>query len=61
MLKTWTEYVSRSLLTRTDTICPDKNCQKVVDQDLAAKREKRDALINKRAQEKAERAKLQGP
>lgn len=37
--KEWIQtYSGKSLLTHTDTICPNKECQKVVESDLAAAR-----------------------
>lgn len=46
--KVWTEMVGRSLVTHTQTICPDPACQKIVEEELAARREKRELFINRR-------------
>jgi len=36
--KIWTEVVGGSLATFTETICPDKECQKIVERNLNKKR-----------------------
>lgn len=46
--KTWTEQVGQSLMTRTDTICPDKDCQREVDKDIEEKKQKREAIMNRK-------------
>lgn len=46
--KVWTEMAGLNLVTHTQTICPDSSCQKVVDGELTARREKKENLINKR-------------
>lgn len=56
--KTWTEYLGNFPITRTDTVCPDKDCQKEVDEDIATKKKTRDDLTAKRAKDKEDRAKL---
>lgn len=38
--KTWTEKVSGSLVTHTLTVCPDPECQRVVENQLQNKRDK---------------------
>lgn len=39
--KEWIQtYSGKSLLIHTDTICPNKECQKIVESDLAAQRAK---------------------
>jgi len=42
--KTWTEtietYSGKSVITHTETICPDPECQLVVDKQLTASRER---------------------
>lgn len=58
ILKEWTEKVGQGILTHIDTICPDRECQKIIDDGIAAQREKRAAIELKRTQEKEERAKL---
>ncbi|OGG03972.1 hypothetical protein A2W14_05935 [Candidatus Gottesmanbacteria bacterium RBG_16_37_8] len=38
--KIWTENVSGSKITHTQTVCPDPECQKIVEEELARKMEK---------------------
>lgn len=38
--KTWTEKVSGSLTTYTLTVCPDPECQKIVEKELKKKRDR---------------------
>ncbi len=42
--KSWKEYVGSSLVTYVETVCPDSECQKLVDEQLKKKKEKIDAL-----------------
>lgn len=44
----WTEMLGQILVTHTQTICPDSACQKIVDADIAAQREKRELLASKK-------------
>lgn len=46
--KVWTETVGRSVATHTQTICPDPACQKIIDEELAARREKRELLMSRK-------------
>ncbi|MBI2036100.1 hypothetical protein HYT17_00470 [Candidatus Microgenomates bacterium] len=46
--KKWKEYVGTSLLTHTQTICPDVACQKLVDKELASLKEKRELQAQRR-------------
>ena len=46
--KVWKEYVGKALVTHTNTVCPDPACQKIVDGEIAARREKRELLKNLR-------------
>lgn len=55
-VKTWVE-LGNFPITRTDTICPDKDCQKIVDDDISAKRQKKEDMMRKNLQEKEQRAK----
>lgn len=43
--KTWKGKVGASSVTYTQTVCPDKSCQKIVDQEIADKKAKTAALI----------------
>jgi len=46
--KTWKERVGTSVLTYTRSICADASCQKLVDEELAALKEKRAFHAQKR-------------
>lgn len=37
--KTWSVHVGESLVTYTQTICPDSECQKIVEDQLQKKRD----------------------
>ncbi len=50
--KTWQEQVGQSLITHIVTVCPDEECQKIVDRELNERREKKELLTNKRLQAK---------
>lgn len=58
VLKTWSALVGKSQLTYTDTACPDKSCQQVINDEISAQRTKREAIEAKKAHDKEERAKL---
>lgn len=45
--KSWTEKISNSVITYTQTVCPDEECQKIVDSDLQKKKDKITAIQNK--------------
>jgi len=38
--KTWKEKISGSLVVFTQTVCPDPECQKIVDEQLQIKKDK---------------------
>lgn len=40
--------VGNSKVTVVDTICPDKKCQKTLEEDTAAKKKKREDMQEKR-------------
>ena len=44
----WKEKVKGPTITHIEMVCPDPECQKIVDADFAARREKRLNLENKR-------------
>lgn len=46
------EYVGTSLITYTDTVCPDPECQEKVNEQLLKEREKREKLVTKYQQNK---------
>lgn len=43
--KTWEDKIGVSTVTYTMTICPDSECQKLVDQDIADKKAKNESLL----------------
>lgn len=46
--KVWTEKNEKgSPITHTETLCPDAECQKIVDADFAAKRERKLEMTNR--------------
>jgi len=47
--RTWKEYMNRLLVTCTNTVCPDPACQKIVDEEIAARVEKRELLVKNRS------------
>lgn len=57
-VKTWEEKVGNFVLTHTTNVCPDPACQKIVDEQIAARNAKSDLLEKKRAEAKEERIKL---
>lgn len=56
--KTWKEKSGASVVTYTTTICPDADCQQLVDKAIADRKEKSAQLIKKKADAKIEREKL---
>jgi len=42
----WKEVGKGAVITHVETVCPDPSCQKIVDEDFAAKRERRMRLEN---------------
>ncbi|OGD93815.1 hypothetical protein A3F02_00630 [Candidatus Curtissbacteria bacterium RIFCSPHIGHO2_12_FULL_38_9b] len=47
--KKWIEKLDRgSVITHIETVCPDNDCQKIVDAQFAAKRELRLAQENRK-------------
>lgn len=57
--KTWKEKSGSSVVTYTLTICPDPDCQKIVDKAIADRREKSAGLVKKKLDAKLAREKLQ--
>lgn len=52
--KTWVEKTEKgNPITHTEAVCPDVDCQKLVDAEFAAKREKKLAIINRNASKTA--------
>ncbi|MBI2020503.1 hypothetical protein HYS94_03700 [Candidatus Daviesbacteria bacterium] len=48
--KSWQEKSGISIVTYTQTLCPDKLCQKEVDKAIADRRAKSDDLAKKKSQ-----------
>lgn len=38
--KSWSENIDNSMITYTLTVCPDPDCQKIVEEDLQKKKDK---------------------
>ncbi len=47
LVKTWKEQVGLARITYTISSCPNPECQKIVDRENAARKEKKEALIRK--------------
>lgn len=58
IVKTWQDYIGESLVTYTLGLCPDKECQKIVDKANIAREEKIAFHANKRNQLKLSRSKF---
>lgn len=56
--KTWKEKSGASVVTHTQTICPDSDCQKIVDKAIADRKEKSASLIKKKLDAKVAKEKL---
>ncbi len=56
--KTWKGKVGTSVVTYTQTVCPDSDCQKIVDKGILERRAKSEDLAQKKAKAKLEREKL---
>lgn len=56
--KSWKGKVGVSVITYTQTICPDPACQKIVDKAIADRKEKSEFLARKKIEAKLEREKL---
>lgn len=56
--KVWTEMVGHVLVTYAQTICPDSTCQKIVEEETTARREKRELLASKRVKSNQARGRL---
>lgn len=39
--KIWKEIVGNSVVENTETVCPDKQCQKTIEQDIRKQKNKR--------------------
>ena len=56
--KSWEEKSGVSPITHTQTICPDPDCQKIVDKAIADRKAKSANLIKVKAEAKLAREKL---
>lgn len=57
-VKTWEERVGNSISIHTTNVCPDEACQKIVEEELAARKAKSDLLEQKKVQAKREKVEL---
>ena len=56
--KSWEQKVGTSIVVHTQTICPDSECQKVVDEGIASRKAKSALLLEEKAKAKLAREKL---
>lgn len=56
--KTWKGKIGTSLVVYTLTICPDRACQKIVDQGIVERKEKADLILRRKDEAKLAREKL---
>ncbi len=56
--KTWKGKIGISVITYTQTICPDPKCQKIVDQRTADRKAKSELLAKGKQEAKLAREKL---
>lgn len=57
--KSWKEKTGTSVVTYTSTVCPDPDCQKIVDKAIEDRKIKSELLIKKKLDAKLAREKLQ--
>ncbi len=50
VLKTWKEKLDANEVICTQKICPNPECQKMVDKEINTQKEKKDALAQKKAE-----------
>ncbi len=55
--KTWQDKIGSSVITYTLTVCPDRQCQKILDQDMADRKARSEALIKQKLEAKRAREK----
>ena len=51
--KTWKEYVGKSLVIFTNTVCPDRECQKIVDAQIEERRIKKELILSGKSKKAA--------
>lgn len=56
--KSWKSNLGNSVITHTLTVCPDPDCQKIVDQGIAERKEKAELILRKKDEAKQAREKL---
>lgn len=56
--RTWKEQVGNAVLTRSEHICPDPDCQKLVQKNLDGEFEKRKNVEREKHQRELERLQL---
>jgi len=56
--KTWKGKTGISPITYTQTVCPDRECQKIVDKGIADRKAKNASLLKAKEEAKLARAKL---
>ena len=56
--KTWKGKTGISPITYTQTVCPDRQCQKIVDKGIADRKAKNASLLKAKEEAKLARAKL---
>lgn len=56
--KSWKGKIGTSVVTYTLTVCPDPECQKIVDQGIADRKTKAVSLLKANAEAKIAREKL---
>ncbi|NMB83947.1 hypothetical protein GYA28_01525 [Candidatus Roizmanbacteria bacterium] len=57
VVKTWKEKIGGSTIENTETVCPDKECQKAMEQEIKKQKNKR-LQMEKRKLESARSRKL---
>lgn len=55
--KTWKGKIGASTITYIQTVCPDKECQKIVDETTAQRKAKNALMIEEKAKAKLAREK----
>jgi len=56
--KSWKGKTGISVVTYTITVCPDPECQKLVDAEIASRKNKAESLVKAKADAKIAREKL---
>ena len=56
--KSWKVKIGTSIVTHTKTVCPDFDCQKILDKEVADRIARNDLMIKNKAEAKLAREKL---